>query len=250
MSLQHNDKAELDDYSGPFEPDLRLDDFSKDGLKKLVQIGGTIYGAVNQAWYGEVAEHFGKEAADEIHHQVWFKDGGVGDVENYTIGALMGFSDEDEVTTPMKVWQCLPAMASRMKLCFEEISRGKWQMYTPMCVVPETGERGGPELMNFMVKKICGHLELFGFRHGASRWNRRIRIDPLRLPPRSEPTQPHCRWQIEMSDDEVDYAKDPGPYVTQHGLQFEKDRDIVNYEAGKYNSANKPTSQGSTPTGH
>jgi hypothetical protein len=53
-----------------------------------------------------------------------------------------------------------------------------------------------------------------------------------------------------MSDDEVDYAKDPGPYVTQHGLQFEKDRDIVNYEAGKYSSADKPTSQGSTPTGH
>jgi hypothetical protein len=77
-----------------------------------------------------VAERFGKEAADELHHQVWFKDGGVGDVENYTIGALMGFSDEDEVTTPMKVWQCLPAMASRMKLCIEEISRGKWQMYT------------------------------------------------------------------------------------------------------------------------
>ena len=34
-------------YSGPFEPDLRLDDFSKEGLKKLVEIGGTIYGAVN-----------------------------------------------------------------------------------------------------------------------------------------------------------------------------------------------------------
>jgi hypothetical protein len=100
--------------------------------------------------------------------------------------------------------------------------------------VPETGERGGPELLNFMVKKICGHLELFGFRHGASRWNSRIRIDPLRLPPRSEPTQPHCRWAIEMSHDTVDYAKDPGPYVTKHGLQFEKDREIVNYEAGKY----------------
>jgi hypothetical protein len=47
VSLQHNAKSELDDYSGPFEPDLRLDDFSKEGLKKLVEISGTNYGAVN-----------------------------------------------------------------------------------------------------------------------------------------------------------------------------------------------------------
>jgi hypothetical protein len=105
-----------------------------------------------------------------------------------------------------------------MKLCFEEVSPGKWHMYTPMCVVPETGERGGPELMDFMVKKICGHLELFGFRHGAARWNGRIRIDPLRLPPRSDPSMPHCRWVIEMRDEQVDYAADPGSYVTEHGL--------------------------------
>jgi hypothetical protein len=234
MSLQNTDSTELDDYSGAFEPDLRLDDFSKEALKKLVEIGGTIYGAVNRAWYAAVAERYGKDVADEMHHEVWFKDGGVGDVENYTISALMGFSGEDEVTTPMKVWQCLPAMASRMKLCFEQVGPGQWQMYTPMCVVPETGERGGPDLMNFMVKKICGHLELFGFRHGAARWNSHIRIDPLRLPPRKQPSEPHCRWTIEMRDEEVDYAIDPGPYVVEHNLQFEKDRQIVNHEAGKY----------------
>jgi hypothetical protein len=239
MSLQNTDKTEIDDYSGPFEPDLGLDDFSREGLKKLVEIGGIIYGAVNLGWYGAVAAKYGKQIADELHHEVWFKDGGVGDVENYSISTLMGFTEEDDVTTPMKVWQCLPAMASRMKLCFREINPRMWEMYTPMCVVPETGEQGGPELMDFMVHKICGHLELFGFRHAASRWNGRIRIDPLRLPPRPEPRQPHCRWTIEMCDEEVDYARDPGPYVTKHGLQFERDREIVNYEAGKYSQAHK-----------
>jgi len=46
-------------------------------------------------------------------------------------------------------------------------------------------------------------------------------------------------------------AYDPGPYVTQHGLQFAKDGDIVNYEAGKYSRANTSSAKGSTPpTGH
>ncbi len=237
MSLQHSDTPEIDDYSGPFEPDLRLDDFSKEGLKKLVEVGGAIYGAVNNTWYAAVADKFGKEIADELHHEVWFKDGGVGDVENHTISGLMNFADEDEVTSPLKVWQCLPAMASRMKLCFEQLSPGRWQMYTPMCIVPETGERGGPKLMDFMVNKICGHLELFGFRHAASRWNPKIRIDPLRLPPRSAPSEPHCRWVIEMTDQPVDYVAEPGAYVSEHKLQRDHDANILNYEAGKYSKA-------------
>lgn len=236
MSLRHTDAAEIDDYSGPFEPDLRLDDWSKDGLKKLVQIGGVIYGAVNQAWYAAVAKRFGKDVADELHHEVWFSDGGVGDVENRTISSLMKFDAENEITSPMKVWQCLPAMASRMKLCFEEVAPNQWQMYTPMCVVPEAGERGGPELMDYMVNKVCGHLELFGFRHGAARWDARNRIDPLRLPPRAEPSEPHCRWVIERRDEPVDYVAEPGAFVAAHGLQREHDREIVNHEAGKYST--------------
>jgi hypothetical protein len=36
---------ELDDCSGPFQPDLHLSDFSKEGLMKLVEIGGSITGS-------------------------------------------------------------------------------------------------------------------------------------------------------------------------------------------------------------
>jgi hypothetical protein len=239
MSLRNTDASEIDDYSGPFEPDLGLEDWSKEGLRKLVEVGGAIYGAVNTGWYAAVAARFGKDVADELHHEVWFKDGGVGDVENVTIAGLMNFASEDEVTSPMKVWQCLPAMASRMKLCFEQVGPNQWQMYTPMCIVPETGERGGPEVMDFMVNKICGHLELYGFRHAASRWNPNIRIDPLRLPPRSNPTQPHCRWLIELRDEPADYAREPGRYVVEHGLARADDAGILNYEAGKYSRAHR-----------
>jgi hypothetical protein len=235
--LQDGTQGELDDYSGPFEPDLRLSDFSKEGLMKLVEVGGSIYGDVNRKWYMAAIAAFGQEVADEMHHQVWFAPGGTGDHENTTISQLMGFADEDEVTTPLKVWQCLPAMSTRMTLTFEEVGENEWEMYTPQCGVPEQGEAGGPAVMDYMVNKICAHLELFGFRHGAARWNPRIRIDPLKLPPRASADEPHCRWRITLEDDVVDYDKVPGQFVELHGLRRPTDKDIVNEEAGKYRTS-------------
>ena len=82
---------ELDDYSGPFEPDLHISDFSKEGLMKLVEVGGSIYGDVNRQWYKAAIKRFGQEVADEMHHEVWFADGGAGDHENDVIPKLMGF---------------------------------------------------------------------------------------------------------------------------------------------------------------
>ena len=225
---------ELDDYSGGFRPDLHLSDFSKEGLMKLVEVGGAIYGDVNRQWYKAAIRRFGQKVADEMHHEVWFADGGAGDHENHVISTLMGFAHEDSETTAMKVWQCLPAMSSRMTLVFEQVGDHEWTMETPQCHVLETGEREGPAVMAYMCDKICGHLELFGFRHGAARWNERIRIDPEKLPPRVSKNEPHCRWRIKLADERVDYAADPGDYVREHGLQRETDAEIVNREAGKY----------------
>ncbi len=225
---------ELDDYSGSFQPDLHISDFSKEGLMKLVEIGGSIYGAVNRQWYRAAIKRFGQEVAGEMHREVWFADGGAGDHENRTISKLMGFENDDDETAAMKVWQCLPAMSTRMTLTFEQKGEHEWEMYTPQCDVPEQGEKGGPELLDYMCNKICGHLELFGFRHGAARWNEKIRIDPTKLPPRESRDEPHCRWTIKLTEERVDYAADPGDYVNEHGLQRDADAEIVNHEAGKY----------------
>ena len=59
-----------------------------------------------------------------MHHEVWFAEGGAGDHENRVISSrLLGFAEESSETTAMKVWQCLPAMSSRMTLVFEQSGR-------------------------------------------------------------------------------------------------------------------------------
>jgi hypothetical protein len=131
-------------------------------------------------------------------------------------------------------------MSTRMTLRFESTGEREWEMHTPQCDVPETGEREGPEVMAYMCDKICSHLELFGFRHGAARWNEKLRVDPLKLPPRQSPDEPHCRWKIRMTEARVDYAAEPGDYVERHGLARKTDAEIVNHEAGKYSRKSEP----------
>lgn len=226
---------EMDDYSGEFEPDLKLTDFSKKGLIRLVEIGGAIYGGVNRHWYQAVAKRYGEQVADKMHHEVWFADGGCGDLENETISGLMGFSHLDDETIPMRVFQCLPAMATRMNLVFEKQGDHAWILSAPQCVVPETGEKEGPEVMKYMCEKICHHLEVFGFRHCAVRWNPNIRIDPIKLPPRADKDEPHCAWRITLEDKPVDYVKEPGDLVAKMGLQRETDAEITDPKSvGKY----------------
>lgn len=217
---------DMDDYSGEFKPDLKLTDFSKEGLIKLVEVGGAIYGGVNRHWYMAVAKRYGEQVADEMHHEVWYADGGCGDLENDTISGLMGFSHHGDETSVMRMCQCLPAMATRMNLVFEQVGEHEWIMKATQCTVPETGEAEGPEVMKYMCEKICYHLELFGFRHCAYRWNPNVRWDPIKLPPRTDESEPHCAWRITVQEKPVDYVKEPGELVEKMGLQRETDAEI------------------------
>ena len=67
---------ELQDYSGEFLPELRLQDFSKDALIRLWQAGGRLYVGIIGFWFRLVRERFGEEAAKELQGSVWMGGGG------------------------------------------------------------------------------------------------------------------------------------------------------------------------------
>jgi hypothetical protein len=215
--------AELDDYSGPFRPDLKLTDFSKVGVIKFVEIAAAVYGAVEHNWYKQVERRYGHKVTEEIEHDVWYGDGGVADVKNQVISTLMGFSHQTDVTVPLKINQLFPAMAVRMKLVFEQQGEHEWLMKAQECLVPEDAEASGPEVLRKQCKQICHHTELFGFRWTARRWNPNIRVDPVKLPPRTSAEEPHCCWRYRLEDPPVDYAAEPGELVVKIGLQRDQD---------------------------
>jgi hypothetical protein len=64
--------AELDDYSGPYRPDLRLTDFSVDALASRILPWSERYLLVCvDAWSDEVARREGAETAAEIEWAAW-----------------------------------------------------------------------------------------------------------------------------------------------------------------------------------
>jgi len=64
--------AELDDYSGPYRPDLRFTDFSKQALAEKVLPWSEAYMVVCvDAWAEEVTKRYGAETMAEIEWQAW-----------------------------------------------------------------------------------------------------------------------------------------------------------------------------------
>ena len=63
--------SEMDDYSSPFKPDLKWDDFSKDFLIKLMKVWQYAWLEMAAQWYNAVEKRFGPEAANECHYDSW-----------------------------------------------------------------------------------------------------------------------------------------------------------------------------------
>ena len=55
--------GELDDYSGPYKPDLKFEDFSKEALVKLLRAYRTIFVGLMGTWNTVNRERMGVEEA-------------------------------------------------------------------------------------------------------------------------------------------------------------------------------------------
>ena len=62
---------ELKDYSGPFNPDLKFEDFSKDFLLKLMRAWQHAWIMQEDAWYEAILEKHGPEDANDIGLKAW-----------------------------------------------------------------------------------------------------------------------------------------------------------------------------------
>lgn len=64
--------AELDDYSGPYRPDLRFTDFSKQALaEKIIPWSEAYLLVCIDGWTGEVGKRFGEATMREIEWAAW-----------------------------------------------------------------------------------------------------------------------------------------------------------------------------------
>lgn len=183
---------ELTDYSGPYKPDLRFEDFSKDFLLKLVNVWQHAWLTLEGAWYDAVNERLGFEAANDCNLKAWLM---VGERVNPRLAKAASIQ-LDTVVDSLKVLQ-LPLDNTSGGLFVSE-----YDIKTPnhviltvtRCLSLEYFERKAPE----RIVPMCHVME--GPIIQKYCVNPRVKVTPLKLPPRKSPDEIACQWELKIED--------------------------------------------------
>ena len=185
---------ELEDLSGPFNPNLKFEDFSKNFLLKLMNVWQHAWLQQDLAWYEIIKDRWGAQAANDSRLEAWLKIAErvnpryakVGNIQLNTVldslkacqlpldNSVGGLPPvEYEIKNPnhviMTVKQCVALTA------FEKSDP---ERIYPMCHVTEP-----PVMTRYMI-------------------NPKIKVTALKLPPvppqRRRPGEIACQWEIKL----------------------------------------------------
>jgi len=151
---------ELDDLSGPFNPELTFADFSKGFLLKLIQVWQYAWLHMTEGWYDAVKERWGSKAADECETQAWVR---MGSRVNPRLAKVANIQLNTVVV--LTVQKC-------RSLEFFEAHQPE-RIYH-VCHVNEK---------QVMEKYLV---------------NPDIKVTPLKLPPRQSPDDVACQWEFKL----------------------------------------------------
>lgn len=184
-------KRELNDYSGPFRPDLHLEDFSKDALIQLVRAAAKCYGAQTAYWYTAAKEIYGKDTADNLQEQVWLRSG-ASEAELRNVCTALQISGND-VESYFKFLQTTPVDATMMDLEFNLQDRNHGTLTVKRCYSLAFWEKSGEKDLQ---KNICEVVDTLGFPLGGRWFNPRMKVKALKLPPRRSRSDFACQWDF------------------------------------------------------
>ncbi len=184
---------ELNDYSGEFNPNLRLEEFSKEALIKMWLAASKMYIGIEGLWRAAVEERFGSEVAEQVSHDVWFARGGC-KMEATIPSRAMGIRGHD-VASFFKHLQVDPGTAGIMDIELDLKNSNSGILTVRQCKALQHFERHN---MTDVQKHVCEELDGEGFEVGAQQFNPNIKARALRLPPRDKPTDIACQWEFKL----------------------------------------------------
>ena len=195
--------AEAKDYSGEFNPNLRLTDFSKEALIKLLISTSKAYLGVDGLWTTMMRGKVGDRAAFDLDKEMWFSKGLEHDIKRTV--EPMNIEGHD-IATLFKYWQVCPSFAVaytgpppdfRPNVHFELKNRNHGIMTVERCFSLEYFERhqDGP-----LQKLACEEIDLPAWEWLAHRFNPNIKVRPLKMPPRKGEDAIACQWELTLED--------------------------------------------------
>ena len=195
--------AEAKDYSGEFNPNLRLTDFSKEALIKLLISASKAYLGVDGLWTTMMRGKVGDRAAFDLDKEMWFSKGLEHDIKRTV--EPMNIEGHD-IATLFKYWQVCPSFAVaytgpppdfRPNVHFELKNKNHGIMTVERCFSLEYFERhqDGP-----LQKLACEEIDLPAWEWLAHRFNPNIKVRPLKMPPRKGEDAIACQWELTLED--------------------------------------------------
>ena len=179
----------LNDYSGEFLPDLKLNDFSADVLAELVTLYSKLYTAMDGFWYLTVKERASNEEAFACDLRAWEM---VCKYEMAKITKQLNIQGNDVVTL-MKAIQFTPWYRV---LQFEvDVKNDNDAILTVShCPTLDALEKEGEGRES----EICNVFEPKMFGNYASFFNPDIKVKCLKAPPRKSKDEICCQWEFKL----------------------------------------------------
>jgi len=184
---------ELTDYSGPYKHDLKFEDFSKDFLIKLMYAWQRAYLRLNAFWYQAVMERYGSEEADRFNLEIWSTVG----EKVVSKFAKIGNFELNTVLDSLKLCQLTPDSHVGSEFFGGDVdikNENHVIATTTKCAVLEFFEKAAPERIDY----FCHVLESQVMEKYFN--NPKIKVTPLKLPPRESPDDICCQFDIKLEE--------------------------------------------------
>lgn len=177
----------LGDYSGEFNPDISIEDFSKDVLVELLKLYSKLFLAIDGFWYLAIKGRISDEEALACDVWAWEKEVRY---EMRRLTKLLRIEGND-VATLMKALQMSPWFQN-VAYRIEMAGRNSALLTITDCPVLEALEKEGEG----REKTICKVMDAMVFKKYAEFFNPDIEVRYLKLPPRESKRDICCQWEF------------------------------------------------------
>ena len=184
---------ELKDYSGEFNPNLKLEEFSKDTLVSLWYATCRLLAGLDGHWYNYIKEILGEEATNDVNHKVWAD---MVPRELRWIGKTMKI-DGNDLEAFFKFQQVNPAIGGVCDIECDLKNKEYGTITFTRCPALDSCERHNwPGRLKF----LCDTDDRY-FRKHARHFNANIKVKSLKLPPRESKDEIACKWEFKIEPD-------------------------------------------------
>jgi hypothetical protein len=200
---------EMDDYAGPFRPDFRLEDLSKEALVKLCREFMLAAHLLDRSIMPAILQRFGPKAMEELAIEEWR---GASPVYTGRIRKAMNIAGDD-VAAIFKSLQLDPGFPHEyMDVRYEVVDERHGYFWLESCGALQDVEPWGEE----RVVSMCHHIEDPTFDATVQAINPKARCRPVHRPPRDPQGRvPVCRWEVVIDEDAEPLQEAPITKITR-----------------------------------